>query len=948
MIFSNLHQQLFQSRNQKQLKRWRPLIGKIHRLSEQYASFTDADFVSQTQTWRDEFTGIEDLHEVHLALTKRRLEAYALALAATRLLSGRSVPITNSEDRVWDMVYHDVQLMGGLALHDGSIAEMGTGEGKTLVATLPTYLAALAGRGVHVVTVNDYLALRDSTWMGNLFQLLGLTVGCLKHGQSPEQRSHEYQQDIVYGTASEFGFDYLRDHSVAADKEELVQRAPFFALIDEIDSVLIDEARTPLIITGQSQQDNSDSYRAMKPAVERLMRAQSDLCGRFLKDAKIQLAAGEDAEAAMLLYQVQLGMPLHKGLRKTLEDPRVLRLVEQTETALNLDHRRGELIALKDQLYFSVDRKRHTVDLTDSGCRHLCPDDPNAFAMPDWSGAAAAIDGQGGLSASEKRHQKAALHQTLATRASRIHAVNQLLRAYTLHERDTHYQIDQGEVVIVDEHRGRPMPGRRWSDGLHQAVEAKEGVVLQDETVTLATITLQNYFRLYPKLSGMTGTALPEAEEFAEVYDMSVAAIPPHRRCQREDLEDLVFRTKREKYQAVIREIHDAHTRKQPVLVGTASVEASESLSRMLRRKKIPHRLLNAKHHAQEASIIAEAGRPGAVTISTNMAGRGTDIKLGDGVADFGGLFVIGTERHPSRRVDLQLRGRSGRQGDPGRSRFFVSLEDDLFKHFGHPERLTRWMEKISHEDGDSLKHPILSRSLARAQTQLERHHAEMRRHTLRYDDVLQAQRAVVYEQRQDLLTSENARDELIGMISDTIDSRCGDAYLENADSDLAEVLGWVQTHFPVRLIPTDLGKGSIVEQAEILKDAVVRSYEERVAILPEDAVNQHERLLMTRTLDRHWQEHLEWLDGLREAAHLEAVAQRDPLLEYRRRAFEEFQHWHRRIATDVTTTLIRSLPRPQTPTINIVLPSQPAASIVGRNEPCPCGSRKKYKRCCA
>ncbi len=869
MILSSLHTQLFHSRNDRLLKKYRTEVSRIHQHEARFKRFSDSEIAEQSQSWRQTFAAIEDDHELRKALQKRALEVFALALQASRRLCGRELSLEGAA-RTWDMVYHDVQLIGGLAMHDSAIAEMATGEGKTLAATLPAYLAALSGRGVHIVTVNDYLAKRDAEWMGHLYSLLGVSVGCLQSEFSPEERRQVYQKDIIYGTASELGFDYLRDHCTAVDSSQVVQRPPFFALIDEIDSILIDEARTPLIISGTASHDRSAAYQRMCPAVSRLVQAQQRECHALIKEAKIQLGSGDEREAAELLFQVQLAMPKHPGLRKVLEDPAILRLVEQTGMSMRMVHRSDELASMKETLLFSQDHQRRTVDLSERGCRLLSPNDSKAFTMPD-----------------EESPQ--AIEQ-----AANIHAVNQLLRAFTLYERDRDYHIVDNNIEIIDAEKGRALGGRRWSEGLHQAVQTKEGVPIEPETSTYATITLQNYFRLYPKLAGMTGTALPEEEEFGQVFGLKVASIPPNKTCQREDHPDRVYRTQSEKLAAVVREIKEAHARQQPVLVGTAHVDISERLSRMLRRQGVPHRVLNAKRPSEEAEIVARAGQLGAVTVSTNMAGRGTDIRLGEGAAERGGLYVIGTERHQSSRVGLQLRGRSGRQGDPGSSRFFVSLEDELFKRFGISDRLTRWLERFGQDEGEALEHSLITRSLDRAQRQLEEHHSKQRRLTLKYDDVLHSHRSAIYDWREAILESAEPR--------------------------------------------------QLIEEWFEPEKTLLKEHAQRWQDVEGVEVCDVERQVLLSVLDEGWRDHLEWLEELREDVHFETVAQRDPLLEYRRRAFERMPRFEAAFGERVLSTLASIRPR-VTPDVSII--TQEPRKSVSRNAPCPCGSGKKYKRCC-
>ena len=597
------------------------------------------------------------------------------------------------QSMTWAMVHFDVQLIGGLVLHRGRITEMATGEGKTLVATLPVYLNALTGRGVHVVTVNDYLARRDAEWMGQLYAFLGLTVGIIQHDQPPELRRAQYECDITYGTNSEFGFDYLRDNGMATSRDQQVQRSHYYAIVDEVDSILIDEARTPLIISGPST-ISTHQYDRFKPLVEQLVRKQTMLCNRLSTEAKELYEAGKKDEAGRALFKLKLGQPRNKGLTRMMEDPDLRKLIDKAELEFYKDtDGKAALVDLKEELFFTIEERQHDADLTQKGRDFLKPDDPDAFVLPDLLTEFADIENKPGLTDAEKAQQKSARQQYCDAQAERIHNISQLLKAYCLYEKDVEYVVEDNKVIIVDTFTGRKMPGRRWSDGLHQAVEAKEGVQIDRETQTLATITIQNYFRLYEKLAGMTGTAETEANEFHDIYRLDVNVIPTNRPARRVDENDRIYKTRREKYNAVIDAIKGAHGKGQPVLVGTASVESSELLSRMLKLQKIPHTVLNAKYHMQEAEIVARAGLQGSVTISTNMAGRGTDIKLGEGIAEAGGLYVIGTERHESRRIDRQLRGRCARQGDPGLSRFYVSFEDDLMRNFGASDRMTRIME---------------------------------------------------------------------------------------------------------------------------------------------------------------------------------------------------------------------------------------------------------------
>jgi preprotein translocase subunit SecA len=774
-------------------------------------------------------------------------EAYAVVKNAARRLCGTEI-VVNGQAMVWDMVHFDVQLIGGTALHRGLIAEMQTGEGKTLVATLPVYLNALAGLGVHVVTVNDYLAQRDSEWMGALFRFLGLSVGCLQNAMQSAGRRAAYACDITYGTNSEFGFDYLRDNGIASTRGEQVQRGHYLAIIDEVDSILIDDARTPLIITGASTQE-AHPFEAHKPLVEKLVKRQTELCNQLAAEAKRQLAAGDTAAAGLALFKVKLGQPRNRQFLRFMENPEIRRLVEKTDLSFQRQAFQKDLFKLKEELYFAIDEKVHGADLMEKGRAFLAPGEEDSFTVPDVAPLLAAVESNPDLSPEAKAAAKSEIHYQRDVLAAKVHGINQLLKAYCLYERDVHYVVRDDKVTIIDESTGREMPGRRWSDGLHQAVESKERVAIEKENRTYATITIQNYFRLYEKLAGMTGTAETEAAEFHDIYKLDVLPIPTNTPNLRIDENDLIFKTRREKYNAVIAAIEGAHAAGQPVLVGTASVEASETLSRMLKRARIPHAVLNAKFHRQEAEIVALAGQRGAVTVSTNMAGRGTDIKLGEGVTGLGGLFVVGTERHPSRRVDRQLRGRCSRQGDPGRSRFFISLEDDLMRHHGAPGHMAAMMEQA----GSVLRNTTLAKLAETAQQKVEQRDYKGRKQVLDFDDVMNLQREIVYGYRNDVLGGEDTR----GLVR--------------------ELLG---------------------EESE--------AYEGRVRPLPVEWLEEHERRTVLGTIDRHWQEHLAGMDELREGVYLRSQGQKDPLVEYKNEAYGLFVSLMESIKHDARGHLLR------------------------------------------
>jgi len=918
-----------------------------------------------------------------------------------------------------------VQLIGGYALHSGRIAEMATGEGKTLVATLPVYLNALTGRGVHLVTVNDYLAARDSEWMGAIYKFLGLTVGCILHDQSPKVRREQYNCDITYGTNAEFGFDYLRDNGMAARREEQVQRGHYYAIVDEVDSILIDEARTPLIISGPSVHTYDEQFGQWKPLVESLVRAQERLCARFLSEAgesikKLHPTDGSnpqnpealEREAGMLLFRVKTGQPKSEGLMKFLEDPENLKLMNQAELELHKDQKKVDLYREKEELLYAIDEKGFEADLTEKGRNFINPKDPEAFVLPELTTALHEIDTGPEPDARKRLEAKTKVQQDFEAKAQKIHAISQLLKAYSLYQLDVEYVIQDNKVLIVDQHTGRLMPGRRWSDGLHQAVEAKEGVEIERETQTLATITIQNYFRLYQKLAGMTGTAETEASEFFDIYKLGVLVIPTNEPCIRKDGNDAVYKTKREKFAAVLNEIRQTHALGRPILVGTVSVEVSEQLSRMLKREGIIHSVLNAKYHQQEAEIITRAGQRGAVTIATNMAGRGTDIKLGPGVAEIGGLHVLATERHEARRIDRQLRGRCARQGDPGSSHFYIGLEDDLMRLFGS-DRIVKMMERMGLEEGQELTHPWLNRSIQQAQKRVEEHNFQIRKRTLEFDDVMNKQREVIYGFRNEIIHADDVRDRLMDIMEEVVVDKV--AQFTKADSDIGEwkvrpLADWVNLNFPIGLPEAEIAKaadsgkespvpGSLFDGlsaaqfavCNFISDAVRKAYDIKISFENPDALKEVERFTILSAIDRLWQEHLYEMDSLRYSIGLRGYGQRDPLIEYKAEAFKIFDELMVSVKTEICHNIFRSassmmafenflknVPQQtlhqtasafgggtatassggaQAKASDVV--SEAAAAVaekakpvrtgpkVGRNDPCPCGSGKKYKHCC-
>jgi preprotein translocase subunit SecA len=833
---------------------------------------------------------------------------------AARRLCGQEIEYVGTKD-VWNMVHYDVQLMGGMALHQHTIAEMQTGEGKTLVATLPLYLNALSGKNCQLVTVNEYLAQRDAEWMGHLYRFLGLTVGVIKgaHQMTSAEKRDAYRCDITYGTASEFGFDYLRDNGMATSPEALVQSDHFFCIIDEVDSILIDEARTPLIISGPVQDDNSAPFLDLKPDIEKLVRNQTQLCNRLIGEAKEEIDKGEEADAEYALsrmLQVKLGAPKNKVLLRLLETGAVRKQFDAYELEMGADYNRKQKYALKEQLYYSIDEKQRSSDLTQIGRDTLRPGNPDAFVLPDLPTRFMEIDGDATVDDEAKAQAKAEAQTAYEKTSEEIHIISQLLRAFSLYERDVEYVVQDGKVMIVDENTGRVMPGRRWSDGLHQAVEAKEGVQIEKESRTFATITLQNYFRLYDKLAGMTGTAETEANEFKDIYKLNVMVIPTNRPNVRKDENDIIFKTRREKYNAVIEEIEEAHHRGQPCLVGTVSVDASEVLSRMLKRKKIPHSVLNAKYHAQEAEIVARAGQRGSVTIATNMAGRGTDIKLGEGIAGLGGLYVIGTERHTSRRIDRQLRGRCARQGDPGRTRFFISLEDELMRLYsqGSAGKLL----ESSFEEGQPLEHRWLNPMIERAQKTVEQHHYSIRKRLLQYDDVASQHREVIYGLRQDAMFSKEPKEIVFELIEEEIEHRLEAAGVEAdktaSDEAVESVLAWVRQTFPVKLEPDDLGKAATGPhiQESILK-AVREAYLVREKAASAETLHKLERIVLISTIDRHYQLHLTEMEDLRQSIGLQSYGQKDPLVEYKNAAFTYFSEMMEQVRSSVCGGIFRS-----------------------------------------
>ncbi len=957
------------SRYAREVRRLAPLVDEINEKYAALEGLSDDEVRGKTQEFRDriaEYTGevmseietirkrkhsatepdereslgleigkLEEEYRDRLAEVLEEIlpEACAVVKEVCRRLMGREVQVSGHK-LVWDMIPYDVQLIGAAQLHRGRVAEMATGEGKTLVATMPLYLNALAGRGAHLITVNSYLAQRDAEWMGAIYGFLGLTVDCIDlHDPGTPERRQAYHADITYGTNNEFGFDYLRDNMVH-NLEQRVQRAHHYAIIDEVDSILIDEARTPLIISGPVTRDTSTPFKQMAPVVGALHRKQTRTVTRLVAEAMRGLESEDtEYEAAEKLLAAKRGGPKNKRLMKLFADqPSVVRLVEKVEADYMRDKRLHEI---DEMLLFAMDEKGSNVHLSDAGLDELSPGDPRAFIVPDLSEVVGEIQEDETMSVAERREKITELEEEYADKSQRIHVIHQLLKAYTLFHKDERYIIgDNGAIVIVDEFTGRQMPGRRWSDGLHQAVEAKEGVEIRGETQTLATITIQNYFRMYDKLAGMTGTAETEETEFHQIYNLDVSVIPTNRPITRDDRDDLIFRTKREKYLALMDEIERLNRLELPILVGTTNVEVSETISRMLKRRGVTHNVLNAKQHKRESEIVAEAGQPRAVTIATNMAGRGTDIKLGAGVTDartvdwaserdlelgtvastdptryedldgkpgdhlieIGGLHILGSERHEARRIDRQLRGRAGRQGDPGASQFFLSLEDDLMRLFGGMERIANAMDKMGAEEGEVIIHPLVTSSIGRAQKRVEGNNFEARKRLLDYDDVMNQQREVIYDLRLFALEGgEDLKGETWEMVRHVMEAVFEDHLPAAGLHEGIEVGGLRQRmlldlhtvlpHVEDEDDPGDLDREEVLGAAE---EAVRESFERKIESLGEHT----ERVMsfvMLSTIDNKWKDHLYDLDHLKASIGFRGWGQKDPLVEYKKEAYEMF-----------------------------------------------------------
>jgi preprotein translocase subunit SecA len=1028
---------LFGSAQDRQVRKYFHYVKEINAEEEKLKSLSDEELKAKTAAFKERIANGESVDDL-------MVEAYAVVKNCCRRIYGTDVHVSGY-DQKWDMVPYDCQLVGAISMHMGTISEMQTGEGKTLTAVLPLYLNALTGKSVHLVTVNDYLASRDCEWVGTVLRWLGLTTGALTNDVPVEGRAEIYKRDVVYGTASEFGFDYLRDNSMASSKDQQVQVGHYFAIIDEVDSILIDEARTPLIISGPTPQSRQ-MYGELKGHVESLVKKQRDYCNKLASEAfkvlkpiivlaekegeppkKSKQEKEDESEALRKMWLVGKGTPRNNILMRVKENPDMRAALDKWDLYYYSDQNKDERKEVLSQLYLTIDERSSDYELTDKGIstwntstsdEHDYNDD---FIMLDISEEYLKIDGNDSLDDNAKVEAKLNVQEEDAKRKERAHNLRQLLRAQLMMDKDVDYIIQEGKIVIIDEHTGRPQPGRRFSDGLHQSIEAKEGVEIQKETQTYATITLQNYFRMYDKISGMTGTATTEAGEFKQIYKLDVLEIPTNKPCVRDDLNDEIYMTEREKYSAILNMIKDVHGQGRPILIGTDSVQASEKLSRVFTQSGLPHNVLNAKQHEQEAEIISNAGQRGAITIATNMAGRGTDIKLGEGVAELGGLHVIGTTRHQSRRTDRQLRGRCARQGDPGTSRFYISFEDSLLRLFASP-RMTGVLQKFRPPEGEPISAGILNRSIETAQKRVEQRNYTIRKHTLEYDDVMNKQRQELYSFRNEVLHAEG----MTLICEDILNTVCGQAaeeyFISRSEEGGWDPHGykeWLMRHFPVSFEEGffDDDTSEIEELENKAAEKIIDAFNKKLKVEqskitvpeesenfkpPEHHTNEAIRDLMTRKLDQRWQEHLLRMDHLRNDVNLRTVGQRDPLMEFKHEAFEYFDEFGRNLRNDVANTLFRFEMMPtdrvslqqllnslqlertrsltgemlgqqerlpeavaaQVPSGAVTTNAPPASSggerrqkekiepvvvdpKIKRNDPCPCGSGQKYKKCC-
>ena len=988
---------IFGKKSDKDLKILYPFVDEINAVYPSLETLSDDDVRQRFQSIKDDLKlkiesskttfiaeGLKDsdlddeiLKVEQAFLDDKMAEVFAIIKDVSRRLDGTVFKMMGIEE-TWRMVHYDVQLIGGVVLHQGRIAEMKTGEGKTLVSTLPIALNAITGRGVHVITVNDYLAERDSQWMGILFNFIGLSVGCILNQMGSSDRKKMYEYDITYGTNSQFGFDYLRDN-MSVLPEDQVQRGHAFAIVDEVDSVLVDEARTPLIISGQVDAPGNQQYTQWKNSVEGLLKKQTLLVNTLVSDAE-KLLGEDDREAAVKLLMAQRGGPKNRRLMKIFQQQGTQQMVMKMESEYIRDKKLPEL---DESLFYSIDERSNIIDLSEMGCEYLSPSEPENFIIPDLGEIFHEIENIPEISKTDILAKKEDAQSLHAERSDRIHAINQLLKAYSLFEKDVDYIVKEGKVLIVDEHTGRVLHGRRFSDGLHQSLEAKENVIIEKESQTMATITIQNYFRMYDKLAGMTGTAATEANEFMQIYKLDVVEIPPNTSIVRQDHEDIIYRSKREKYNATIKKIQELFQKGQPLLVGTTSVEESETLSRMLRRQKVPHNVLNAKQNQKEAEIIIRAGHNGAITIATNMAGRGTDIKLGEGVKENGGLYILGTGRHESRRIDLQLRGRSGRQGDPGESIFFLSLEDDLMRLF-NSDRIAKVMDRMGVEEGEVITHSMVTKSIERAQKKVEGRNFGIRKHLLEYDNVMNQQREIVYNRRDFALHGEDIAPEIELILTEYLDQMGVEFCSMGKPSD------WDWTSLSQEVLNTfslDISaEDSKIDSSEELKDLIRQGAHSILSFKrdssEEEMFDRFQKYVLLRTIDEKWREHLYAMDQLREGIGLRAYGQKNPLIEYKQEGFGMFSEMmvetnretlKRIFRTNISHLNERTTQVPQNMPKNMKMqhneapapgfvappqgggaPRQPQQRVqpvhvedkVGRNDTCPCGSGKKYKKC--
>jgi len=952
---------IFGSKNARDIKALLPYVKKINSFEEEIKSLSDDKLRNKTLEFKERLRNGETLDDI-------LYEAFAVVREASK----RSIGLR----------HFDVQLMGGIVLYHGKIAEMKTGEGKTLVATLPLYLIALEEKGTHLITVNDYLAKRDATWMGPIYEFLGLKVSYLYNDMPIEERKDAYKADITYGTNNEFGFDYLRDN-MAEDIEFMVQRGHHYAIVDEVDSVLIDEARTPLIISGPAG-TASHLYYDFNPRIANLIKRQKSIVNRYIKEAEDFLLKENIEEAGKRLLQAELGDPKNRRLLKLKENPENIKLINKTEFFYN---QTKSLSQIEEELYFVVEEKSHNVTLTEKGRTALSPANPEKLILHDYTRRMAELD-QLNLSQEEIYRKKAEIEEEYSEASEKLHIINQLLKAYSLYEENVDYVVQDGKVIIVDEFTGRLMPGRRYGEGLHQAIEAKEEVAIERDTQTLATITIQNYFRLYEKLAGMTGTADTEAEEFSKIYNLDVIVIPTNEPLIRQDNPDRIYRTAKEKWKAISDEIEKCHKSGQPVLVGTVSVEASELLSMILKKRGIRHEVLNAKYHEKEAQIIEKAGENGAVTIATNMAGRGTDIKLGKGIKELGGLHIVGTERHEARRIDNQLRGRSGRQGDPGSSRFYISLEDNLMRLFGS-EKISNIMLKMGMEEGQNIDSPLVTKAIGSAQKKVENRNFEIRKHLLEYDNVMNDQRSYIYNRRNEFLDNDNIENKIKDIFEELIELK-----LEKMDLPRSGISKEISEEAKNWL--SDIVNKNIEFDASEKEEISLKELSEKLISIARESLNekayelgelnpQIERMIALQSIDSRWKDHLYEMDGLREGIGYQAYASKDPLIEYKFESFNLFQNLIENINTDIISKIFRirfapaikpavkrksiwqinrvqhdefdqfkskdtvvkksqqnEMFRPNKERIQVVVGKK-----IGRNDLCPCGSGKKYKYCC-